>query len=120
MSIWKRSLVKRVSLALAAAALGAFILLPTSASAAENAKGVYADGCAGCHGATGNGDGPAAASLTPKPKPFKEALKGKSDAWIAKAIKEGGPAVGEAPIMPSHSDMSDAQVKEMVEYIKTL
>jgi mono/diheme cytochrome c family protein len=121
MRIWKRSLVKPVSLALAGAALGAFMfLLPTSASAAENAKGLYADGCAGCHGATGNGDGPAAAGLTPKPKPFKEALKGKADAWIAKAIKEGGPAVGESPLMPSHSDMSDAQVKELVEYIKKL
>lgn len=69
---------------------------------------------------TGNGDGPAAVGLNPKPKPFGETLKGKSDDWIAKVIKGGGPAVGEAPIMPSHANMSDAQIHELVEYIKKL
>jgi mono/diheme cytochrome c family protein len=121
MRIWKRSLVKSVSLALAATALGAFtFLFPISASAAENAAALYSDQCAGCHGATGNGDGPAAASLNPKPKPFKEALKGKNDAWVTKAIKEGGPAVGESNLMPPHGDLSGSQLHELVEYVKKL
>lgn len=119
MEIWKGTAAKL--LILAAALLGvAILLLPPAASAAENIKAFYGDNCAGCHGASGEGNGPAAMALHPKPKPFSEALKGKSDAWIEKVIKGGGPAVGESPLMPSHADMSQAQLKEMVDYIKKL
>jgi mono/diheme cytochrome c family protein len=113
--------LRAVSLPLAAAALGMFMfLLPSVASSAANVKRLYNDDCAGCHGMTGNGDGPAAMGLNPKPKPFRETLKDKSDVWIAKAIKRGGPSVGESPVMPPHPNMTDLQIHEIVEYIKKL
>jgi cytochrome c1 len=68
----------------------------------------------------GNGDGPAGASLSPPAAPFAKALAGKSDAWIAKATKEGGPAVGLAPTMPPFGDLTDDQVKGLVAYMKSL
>lgn len=82
------------------------------------AKDIYAQRCASCHGATGKGDGPAGKVLKPKPSDFAVSLKGKNDDWIAKAIKDGGPAVGESAIMPGYGDLSDQQIKELVEYIK--
>jgi len=87
---------------------------------AQDAKSVYDDKCASCHGASGIGDGPAAAALTPPPAPFAKALAGKADDWIAKAIKEGGAAVGLAPTMPPFSDLTDDQVKGLVAYMKSL
>lgn len=87
---------------------------------AQDAKSVYDDKCASCHGAGGAGDGPAAAALTPKPAPFSKELAGKDDAWIAKATKEGGAAVGKAPTMPPFSDLTDDQVKGLVAYMKSL
>ncbi|HTY55482.1 MAG TPA: cytochrome c [Candidatus Binataceae bacterium] len=98
------------------------ILATTIASRAwaQDAKSVYDDKCASCHGAGGNGDGPAGAALSPPAAPFAKALPGKSDAWIAKATKEGGPAVGLSPTMPPFSDLTDDQVKGLVAYMKKL
>jgi mono/diheme cytochrome c family protein len=93
--------------------------LPTCAWA-QNAKAMYAEKCEMCHGAAGKGDGPAGKSLTPPPGDFAATLKGKSDEWISKAIKEGGPAVGKAATMPGYGDLTDQQLKELVDYIKKL
>lgn len=41
----------------------------------SRAETLYAQQCAACHGATGNGDGPAAASLTPPPIAFTDAQR---------------------------------------------
>jgi mono/diheme cytochrome c family protein len=92
----------------------------TTAIGADGAAALYAQQCASCHGDTGKGDGAAGKYLNPKPGDFAVSLKGKTDAWIAKAIKGGGPAVGEAAVMPASSDLSDPQIKEMVDYIKKL
>jgi high-affinity iron transporter len=40
----------------------------TPAAPADLGAAVYAQHCAGCHGPTGKGDGPAAAALQPPPK----------------------------------------------------
>jgi mono/diheme cytochrome c family protein len=87
---------------------------------AQTAAALYGKRCAACHGNTGQGDGPAGKYLNPKPTTFAAALKGKSDDWIANSIKGGGTAVGESPVMPPFKDLSDAQVKLLVEYIKHL
>ncbi len=44
-------------------------LLPTPELVAKG-KNIYAVQCVACHGATGHGDGAAAAALTPKPRDF--------------------------------------------------
>jgi mono/diheme cytochrome c family protein len=104
--------------------IGATVATLTGAIAshvwADGAKDVYDDKCTGCHGPSGKGDGPAGKMLQPPPQDFATALKGKSDADIAKIIKEGGAAVGKSPNMPPASDLTDDQIKSMVAYIKHL
>lgn len=86
----------------------------------DAAKAMYEDKCAGCHGPGGKGDGPAGAMLDPKPKDFATVLKGQDDAAIKKIIKEGGAAAGKSASMPPSSDLSDDQIKALVDYIKHL
>jgi mono/diheme cytochrome c family protein len=81
---------------------------------------IYDDKCAGCHGPSGKGDGPAGKALTPNPPDFSTSLKGKDDAYLTKIIKEGGEAVKKSPSMPASSDLTDDQVKALVAYIKSL
>lgn len=46
--------------------------IPVTAMAADKTAGaaIYRKNCAGCHGLSGGGDGPAAATLMPKPSNF--------------------------------------------------
>jgi mono/diheme cytochrome c family protein len=90
---------------------------PQTASA-QSAMSGYAQECAACHGPTGKGDGPAGKFMQPPPAPFSTALKGKSDSWIETVIAKGGPAVGLAPGMPPHPNLSGSQVKDLSQYIK--
>ena len=107
--------------ALAAMAGYAFTGLMASVAVAQDAKAAYDKNCVACHGAAGKGDGAAAKMLKPPPQDFATALKGKSDADVAKVIKEGGKAVGKSPSMPAYgSKLSDDQIKGVVDYIKGL
>ena len=114
----KRILLNSVKLVAACVALTAMV--SSRAWADDASKSVYDDKCASCHGASGKGDGAAAAALTPAPGDFAKKLAGKTDDWIAKATKEGGLAAGLAPTMPPSSDLSDAQIKGLVAYMKQL
>jgi high-affinity iron transporter len=46
------------------------VVTPAEIDSRERAAGLYAEQCASCHGATGSGDGPAAAALIPPPTAF--------------------------------------------------
>jgi len=99
------------------------LALATTPAHAGDSAATYTAVCASCHGPAGAGDGPVAAALTPKPASFADAAfwADKKDEDIAKAIKEGGAAVGKSPLMaPFGSSMTDEQIKEMVAYLKTL
>jgi caa(3)-type oxidase subunit IV len=63
----------------------------------------FATICASCHGAAGDGAGPAAVALTPKPANFQseEFWRTRDRAHIAKVIRMGGAAVGRSPLMPA-------------------
>ena len=87
---------------------------------AQDANAIYAQKCVSCHGPQGKGDGPAGKYLNPKPNDFATSLKDKTDDWIAKSIKGGGGAVGLSRVMPAYADLSDDQVKALVDYIKKL
>ena len=81
---------------------------------------LYSQNCAACHGDKGHGDGPAGKYLKPPPPDFATSLKGKTDDWIAKAIKGGGVAVGESRYHAGISRVSaDDQVKALVAYVKS-
>jgi mono/diheme cytochrome c family protein len=104
-----------------ALAMGGLLVLGTASAYGQDAKQAYEKNCVPCHGAGGKGDGPAGKMLKPPPQDFAAALKGKSDADIAKIIKEGGKAVGKAATMPAYSaKLSDDQIKGVVDYIKGL
>jgi mono/diheme cytochrome c family protein len=97
------------------------LLVVAAAAQAQNAKEAYEKNCKSCHGEAGKGDGPAAKVLKPAPQDFAAALKGKSDADIAKVIKEGGKAVGKAATMPAYgAKLNDDQINGVVQYIKGL
>jgi mono/diheme cytochrome c family protein len=100
----------------------ALATVPAQAANLAAAKKQYADKCAGCHGATGAGNGAAAAAISPKPTNFTDcaAMAKVSDDRLFKATKEGGAAVGLSAMMPPQgSSLSDAQIKDMVAYIRS-
>ncbi|MFZ5476200.1 MAG: c-type cytochrome [Myxococcota bacterium] len=97
------------------------LLLAPSAALADG-KATFAATCAACHGPAGKGDGPAAAGLPVKPANFADPgfWSTRDDAVVKKAIKEGGAAVGKSPMMAPNPSLTDAQLNELVAYMKTL
>ena len=71
------------------------------------AREIFASRCAACHGPEGMGNGPASATLNPKPRNYHDqAWQNRvTDEDIAKTIKYGGAAVGKSPIMPASPDL---------------
>lgn len=96
-----------------------------AADPAASAKQIFATRCTPCHGATGGGDGPASASLTPKPASFASAAWQASvtDDHIEKIIAYGGMAVGKSAAMPPNPDLDGKPVlpalRELVRGLKT-
>jgi mono/diheme cytochrome c family protein len=81
------------------------------------AETIFTTRCVTCHGATGKGDGAAAAALNPKPRDYgdKAWQAATTDDQIAKAIVEGGAAIGKSALMPPNADL-----KEKPEVVKAL
>lgn len=84
---------------------------------------IYKLQCAKCHGDRGAGDGKDAAKLKEKPVDWtagKGDLKTTDDRKLFDVIAKGGPAVGKARTMPAYMKLSDADVWNLVAYVKTL
>jgi mono/diheme cytochrome c family protein len=93
-------------------------LVPFSVHGQE-AKQLYEQTCAGCHGVSGKGDGPTGQMLQPKPADFTTALKGKDEAYLTKVIREGGTSIGKSPMMPPYQGVfSDEQIQGLIQYVK--
>jgi len=107
------------SLALAAD-LGVAHAQPGDANAG---KAMYERKCAGCHGDKGDGKGPAAELLVPKPRDFTKGLykirttanKVPADQDLFKIITDGMPGTS----MPSWAVLPDKDRWNLVAYIKT-
>lgn len=80
---------------------------PVTSAAAGEANDIFVTRCAPCHGETGEGNGPASATLSPKPRNFRDAAWQSSvnDTHIEKIIQYGGGAVGKSPAMPANPDL---------------
>jgi mono/diheme cytochrome c family protein len=80
-----------------------------SKQAQAEADDVFETRCVACHGDEGRGDGPAAANLNPGPRDFHDAKwqKSVSDATLARAIVEGGQAVGASSEMAANPDLEN-------------
>lgn len=100
-------------------------LIPSLAIAQGNAdrgKTLYGQLCTSCHGASGKGDGPAAASLKPKPRDLtdKAYMAGLKDQQLIDVIKKGGTGVGKSPLMPGFAAMKDGDVHDVVAFLRSL
>ncbi len=79
--------------------------------------------CGSCHGASGKGDGAAAAALNPKPRDLtdKKYVSGLNDDYLTKLIKGGGAAVGKSPLMPPMgSALKDTDIENLIAYVRSL
>ena len=86
-------------------------------------KAKYDANCVGCHGATGKGDGAAAAALNPKPQDHTDGkiMNALTDKYLFDIIKDGGAAMKKAPFMPaSNKKLSDQEIWDVVAYIRSL
>lgn len=96
---------------------------PATVASGDAAHGqqVYTTTCTPCHGPGGKGDGPAAAALNPKPADHtsKDVIGARTDAKLAEIIKMGGGVVGK-PTMPAAPQLSDADVKDVIAYLRQL
>lgn len=108
------------------------MVLPASALAGGDAaagKATFDMNCMSCHGPTGKGDGPISAALNPKPRnlasgDFKfdtdKQDGGGTDADLKNVIKNGAAAYGGSPLMAPWPSLSDADLDNLVAYIRSL
>ncbi len=88
---------------------------PAPATAAGNdaipeaSQSTFATVCATCHGKGGTGNGPASASLNPKPRNYTDPAWQASvtDEDLRKIILLGGQAVGKSAMMPGNPQLRD-------------
>ncbi len=93
-------------------------------SARQEARTIFDSRCTTCHGPRGGGDGPASASLNPKPRNFQDKTwqAGITNAQIDAIIQGGGLAVGKSAAMPPNPDLADKPmvVAGLREHIRSL
>ena len=89
----------------------------------DQAKQLYASRCAICHGNDGGGDGPAAATLDPKPGDYRLTAWQASvtDDELRAIIVGGGTSVGRSALMPASPDLKDRPeiVEDLVSLIRS-
>jgi high-affinity iron transporter len=94
--------------------------LGTSARADDVALGkkVYGERCFACHGATGGGDGPAAAAIVPPPRNFHDPVfwRGRTPAQLKLTVRDGRPGTMMAPFAGT---LSEAEIDAVVAYVST-
>lgn len=96
----------------------------TAAPAADvvaKARTTFEQRCTPCHGTSGNGDGPASASLSPKPRNYTDKAWQASvtDEQLEKTIKFGGAGVGKSPAMPSNPDLDAATIAALRDIVRS-
>ena len=81
----------------------------------ERMDRLYAQRCMGCHGQSGEGDGPVAASLPVRVPDFRETVEKKSIPQIRRVIAEG------RGIMPAFGPaLRPAEITDMVQMVRFL
>jgi len=91
------------------------------ADAATAGGATFAERCASCHGPTGQGDGPAAASLSPKPADLAVVQKDLADDFIFWRINDGGAMDPFNSSMPAQKGiLTEDQIWQLVTFIRTL
>ncbi len=89
--------------------------VPLNANTIALGQKLFVANCVTCHGVSGRGDGPGAASLEKKPADLSARIKaGETDGELFWKISEG-----RSPMI-SWKSLSETQRWELVNYIKTL
>ena len=113
----------KLLLALLVVSLSSNIALAQTKGDPKAGKAKYDANCVGCHGATGKGDGAAAAALNPKPQDHTDGkiMNALTDKYLFDIIKDGGAAMKKAAFMPaSNKKLSDQEISDVVAYIRSL
>ncbi len=91
---------------------------PGDAASIKNGRTIYVAYCAPCHGNKGKGDGPASASLNPKPADHTSgAVQAESDGTLYYKISEGH---GHTAMPPFKAVLSVDQRWAVINYMRTL
>ncbi len=118
-----RAVVLVVS-AVLGAGVGLAWIAPAARAADDAGKASYDRNCSQCHGDKGDGNGPAAAHLTPRPRDF---TSGKfkirttpsgmlpTDDDLRRVIRTGMPYTS----MPAWPNLPDAEVAGLIQYVKS-
>ena len=87
----------------------------TAADPASAAAALYKAECLTCHGAKGDGKGPAAIALKPKPPSFADPgfWVTRTDVAVGNGIRNGKVGTG----MPAWPNLSEAELAELVKYL---
>lgn len=94
---------------------------PLGADAATAGKTVFDERCASCHGATGAGDGAAAAGLDPKPANLAEVVSTFEDDFLFWRVNEGGGMEPFNSAMPAWKGiLTEEQIWQVIAYLRTL
>jgi mono/diheme cytochrome c family protein len=111
-----------ITLTVALAMFGGIIAASAQDDSGQNsAAHDYAIYCAKCHGENGRGDGAYAPKLRQKPRDFTNCavMAPIPDATIAKAIEQGGDAVGLSNEMPGwQGALDDDEIDALAKYIR--
>ena len=109
-----------LDLDLLAAAAGA-----VAGDAQGNQRGLFRRHCAGCHGLSGDGAGPAAGALDPYPRDYRDGIfkftstsSGAKPCWkdLERVLLRGIPGTA----MPSFVQLPRHEIKALIEYVKCL
>jgi mono/diheme cytochrome c family protein len=98
------------------------VTMAVSPAWTDSAEENYTAYCARCHGDTGHGDGPSAATLKTKPRNFGDCdrMRQISDDTMFNAIKRGGASVGLSDDMPNWStDLGDDEIHDLAAFVRT-
>jgi mono/diheme cytochrome c family protein len=89
----------------------------------EQAKRIYRENCAPCHGEAGKGDGVGARSLPVRPADHTNpaVMNLRTDTFLHDVIAKGGSAVGLSSFMPPWQGVLKAkEIEDLVAYIRSL
>lgn len=98
----------------------AALAIPVLAANAADAKTHYDKLCAKCHGKEGKGDTKMGQKLGAKDYTDAKVQEALKDEAAFKAIKEGFKDKDGKVIMKPSEDLSDAEIKALVAYLRTL
>jgi len=95
---------------------------PQSGDALTAGKQIFMQVCTPCHGPEGHGDGPASATLNPKPRNLTDAayMAPLNDRYIFEIVSRGGVAVGKSALMPAQPSLSAQDLNNVVAYVRSL